>query len=405
MKRTGMLTGKRILLGVSGGIAAYKAVEVLRLLTGQDAEVRVVMTRNATRFVAPLTFAALSGHPVLTDEFSDAAWGPLGHIAVTEGLDLALIVPATANSIGKAAAGIADDALSTALLAAECPLVMAPAMNDRMYRNAVVQRNIAVLRTAGVRFIEPEDGTLACGSSGQGRLAPAERIMQTVAAVLGPLDLQGTRVLVTAGPTREPLDAVRFISNPSTGRMGYAIAAAARDRGATVVLVSGPTEIQPPRDVEFVPVHTAAEMQQAVLNRAGSCQVIIMAAAVSDFRPKNAAQRKIKKKDASLTIDLERTADILQGLGASKETKILVGFAAETDDVIGSAKDKMTRKNLDLIVANEVAVPGAGFASETNKAVLIDRSGKMTDLPLMPKTELASRIIDAIVELKRNQGL
>ncbi len=242
-----MMSGMRILLGVTGGIAAYKAVDVLRRLREQNAEVRVVMTRNATRFVTPLTFAALSGRPVLTDEFTEGEWGSIGHIAVTDGLDLALVVPATANIIGKMAAGIADDALSTALIAAACPIIVAPAMNDRMYRNAVLQRNITGLRTIGIRFIEPETGALACGTNGQGRLASPESILQAVVAALSPKSLAGVKVLVTAGPTREPIDAVRFISNPSTGKMGYALAAAALDRGAEVVLVSGPTQLPPPR--------------------------------------------------------------------------------------------------------------------------------------------------------------
>ena len=359
-----MLTGKRVLLGVSGGIAVYKAVEVMRRLVEQGAEVRVVMTRNAARFVAPLTFAALSGRPVLTDEFTDAAWGPMGHIAVTDGIDLALVVPATANIIGKAAAGIADDALSTALLAADCPLVMAPAMNDRMYRSKVLRRNIESLRALGVRFMDPDTGVLACGTTGQGRLASPERILQAVSGLLSPKDLTGVCVLVT-----------------------------------------GPSELSPPGTVEVVRVATAAEMERAVLDRAGDCRIIIMAAAVSDFRPKDSVDRKVKKDDAPLVILLERTTDILESLGASGGKRILVGFAAETNDLVRNATDKLKRKGLDLIVANNVSEAGAGFASETNKAVLIDRAGKVTDLPLMSKAELASRIMDAVVELKRNQGL
>jgi len=254
----GMMSGMRILLGVTGGIAAYKAVDVLRRLREQDAEVRVVMTRNASRFVTSLTFSALSGMPVLTDEFTEGEWGRMGHIAVTDGLDLALVVPATANIIGKMAAGIADDALSTALMAAACPIIVAPAMNDRMYRNAILQKNIADLRTVGIRFVDPETGALACGTNGLGRLASPERIVQEVAAALSPKSLAGVNVLVTAGPTREPIDAVRFISNPSTGKMGYALAVAARDRGAEVSLVSGPTQLPPPQGVDLIAVTTAA---------------------------------------------------------------------------------------------------------------------------------------------------
>lgn len=400
-----MLTGKRILLGVSGGIAVYKAVEVLRRLMDLGAEVRVVMTRNAARFVTPLTFSALSGRPVLTDEFDRSEWGPMGHITVTDGLDLALVVPATANIIGKTNAGIADDALSTALLAAGSPVIMAPAMNSRMFCSAVVQRNIDGLKSVGVRFVDPESGVLACGVTGPGRLASIERILQAVNAVLAPKDLHGTAVLVTAGPTREPIDAVRFISNPSTGRMGYALAAEARDRGAKVTLVSGPAHLMPPADVAIINVTTAAEMGRAVKEHAERCSIIIMAAAISDFRPTESLARKIKKEDAAQSIPLTRTEDVLQGLGSNKAGRILVGFAAETDDLVKNAVEKLKRKNLDLIVANDVGRKDSGFAAGTNAAVLIDRSGKTRELPLMPKSELASRIIDAIVELKKNQGV
>jgi phosphopantothenoylcysteine decarboxylase/phosphopantothenate--cysteine ligase len=400
-----MLTGKRILLGVSGGIAVYKAVEVLRRLMDLDAEVRVAMTRNAARFVSPLTFAALCGKPVLTDEFSGNEWGPMGHISVTDGLDLALVAPATANIIGKANAGIADDALSTTLLAADCPVIMAPAMNARMYCNAVVQRNIEGLKAVGVRFVDPESGPLACGVTGQGRLASAERILQSVREAFSSKDLQGVAVLVTAGPTREPIDAVRFISNPSTGRMGYALAAAARDRGASVTLISGPTHLVPPPGVTSISVTTAEDMGRMVQEHASRCAIVIMAAAVSDFRPTEAVNRKIRKEDAAHSIPLTRTPDILQGLGSNKAGRILVGFAAETNDLVKNAGEKLRRKNLDLIVANDVGGSNSGFASETNAAVLIDRTGKVTELPLMPKTELASRIIDVIVELKKNQGV
>jgi len=400
-----MLSGMRILLGVTGGIAAYKAVDVLRRLRDQGAEVRVVMTRNATRFVTPLTFSALSGIPVLTDEFTAGEWGSMGHITVTDGLDLALVVPATANIIGKMAAGIADDVLSTALMAAECPIIVAPAMNDRMYRNAVLQRNIAGLRTIGVRFVDPETGALACGTNGRGRLASPESILQAVVAALSPKSLAGVTVLVTAGPTREPIDAVRFVSNPSTGKMGYALAVAARDRGAEVLLVSGPTHLPPPQGIDLIAVTTAAEMDRAVKDHAGRCQVIIMAAAVSDFRPVDASDRKIKKNVAPLQLALEPTTDILHGLGQTKEGRILVGFAAETDSLVLNAREKLVRKNLDLVIANDIRAQGSGFAVDTNKATLIDRAGTTDELPSMTKVELAVRIIDKVIELKKNQGL
>jgi phosphopantothenoylcysteine decarboxylase/phosphopantothenate--cysteine ligase len=400
-----MMSGLRILLGVTGGIAAYKAVDVLRRLREQDAEVRVVMTRNASRFVTPLTFSALSGLPVLTDEFTEREWGSMGHIAVTDGLDLALVVPATANIIGKMAAGIADDVLSTALMAAECPIIVAPAMNYRMYRNAVLQRNIAGLRAVGVRFVDPEAGTLACGTSGQGRLASPEGILQAVEAALTPKSLAGVKVLVTAGPTREPIDAVRFISNPSTGKMGYALADAARNRGAEVILVSGPTQLPPPQGIEFIAVTTAAEMDRAVKDHAGRCQIIIMAAAVSDFRSSEISDRKIKKNIAPLQVTLEPTKDILQGLGEKKEGRILIGFAAETDAIIANSREKLARKNLDLIIANDISTPGAGFAVDTNKAIMIDRFGTIDELPSMKKAQMAALIIDKVIELKKNQGL
>lgn len=400
-----MMSGMRILLGVTGGIAAYKAVDVLRRLREQDAEVRVVMTRNATRFVTPLTFSALSGIPVLTDEFAEGEWGSMGHISVTDGLDLALVIPATANIIGKMAAGIADDTLSTALMAAECPIIVAPAMNDRMYRNAVLQRNIAGLRMIGIQFIDPETGALACGTNGQGRLASPESILQAVVAALAPKSLAGVKVLVTAGPTREPIDAVRFISNPSTGKMGYALAVAARDRGAEVLLVSGPTQLSPPQGVDRITVITAAEMDRAVSDHAARCQVIIMAAAVSDFRPVEVSDRKIKKNIAPLQITLEPTNDILHGLGAAKEGRILVGFAAETDALVLNSREKLARKNLDLIIANDINAPDSGFAADTNRAIMIDRAGTIDELPSMKKADLAVRIIDKVIELKKNQGL
>ena len=400
-----MMSGMRILLGVTGGIAAYKAVDVLRRLREQGAEVRVVMTRNATRFVTPLTFSALSGMPVLTDEFTEHEWGSMGHIAVTDGLDLALVVPATANIIGKMAAGLADDALSTALIAAACPIIVAPAMNDRMYRNDILQGNIASLRAVGIRFVEPDTGALACGTTGQGRLASTESILQAVVAAISPKSLSGIKVLVTAGPTREPIDAVRFISNPSTGKMGYALAAAARDRGADVLLVSGPAQLPCPQGVDLISVMTAAEMERAVKDHAGRCHVIIMAAAVSDFRPMEPSDRKIKKNNASLHVALEPTNDILLGLGESKEGRILVGFAAETDALVQNAREKLTRKNLDLIIANDINAPGSGFAADTNKAIMIDGAGTIDELPKMTKSEMAVRIINKVIELKKNQGL
>ncbi len=395
-----MMSGKRILLGVTGSIAAYKAVEVLRRLQEQGAEVRVVMTRNACRFVSKLTFEALSGFPVLSDEYDPQERGPIGHIDVTSGLDLALIAPATANSIGKLAAGIADDVLTSALMALDCPLIIAPAMNDRMYRNAVLRRNVASLRELGVRFIEPDEGKLACGTTGQGRLAETGRIIDAVSASFLPPDFAGVTVLVTAGPTREPIDAVRFISNPSTGKMGYALACVARDRGAKVVLISGPVALTPPTGVTFIPVITAAEMHRAVMEQIGEAQVVVMAAAVSDFRPAAVSDRKIKKEAAPATLALERTTDILQQLGDMPRKRLLVGFAAETDNVLENASRKLHAKNLDMIVANDLLTTGAGFGSDTNVVTIIERTGTTTQLPLMDKAEVAARVLDKVLELK-----
>ncbi len=395
-----MMSGKRILLGVTGSIAAYKAVEVLRRLQEQGAEVRVVMTRNACRFVSKLTFEALSGFPVLSDEYDSQERGPIGHIDVTSGLDLALIAPATANSIGKLAAGIADDVLTSALMALDCPLIIAPAMNDRMYRNAVLRRNVASLRELGVRFIEPDEGKLACGTTGQGRLAETGRIIDAVSASFLPPDFAGVTVLVTAGPTREPIDAVRFISNPSTGKMGYALACVARDRGAKVVLISGPVALTPPTGVTFIPVITAAEMHRAVMEQIGEAQVVVMAAAVSDFRPAAVSDRKIKKEAAPATLALERTTDILQQLGDMPRKRLLVGFAAETDNVLENASRKLHAKNLDMIVANDLLTTGAGFGSDTNVVTIIERTGTTTQLPLMDKAEVAARVLDKVLELK-----
>jgi phosphopantothenoylcysteine decarboxylase / phosphopantothenate---cysteine ligase len=396
-----VLAGKRILLGVSGSIAAYKAVDLLRRLREQGAEVRVSMTKHATHFVSRLTFATLSGLPVLIDEFADGEQIPIGHIDITDRLDAALIAPATANIIGKIASGIADDALTSALVALECPLVIAPAMNNRMYNNPIVQRNIASLKEIGVRFIEPEEGNLACGTTGQGRLAETERIIGEFSSLFLPQDLAGRTVLVTAGPTREAIDAVRFISNPSTGKMGYAIAAAARDRGADVILVSGPSQIDPPVGVKFIPVVSAMEMHAAVFNQFPQCDIVIMAAAVSDFKPSQVSDRKIKKDEAPDLLKLERTRDILKELGNLAIKPILVGFAAETDDLERNALRKIKDKNLDMVVVNDLLRSGSGFAVDTNAVTIIDRTGKRQELPTMTKTDAARIIVNSIVKFAK----
>jgi phosphopantothenoylcysteine decarboxylase/phosphopantothenate--cysteine ligase len=399
-----MVSGKKIMLGVTGSIAAYKAVDILRRLREHDNTVRVVMTKNATRFVSRLTFQTLSGLPVLTDEFAEQDQG-IGHIAVTDGLDMALVAPATANIIGKVAAGIADDALTSVFMALDCPIVMAPAMNDRMYRSPILQRNIGLLKEQGVRFVEPEAGELACGTYGQGRLAGTETILRAVASVFAPPVLADVTILVTAGPTQEPIDAVRFISNPSSGKMGYALAAAARDRGANVILVTGPTQLAPPDGVKCVRVKTAADMHRAVMEFKDRARVVIMAAAVSDFRPSVSSDRKIKKEAAALTLQLEQTEDILAELGKTPGGRLLVGFAAETDSIVQNATRKLKQKNLDMIIVNDLLQEGAGFGCDTNKVTMIDRSGAAAELPVMQKSEVASRILDKLVELMGNQGI
>lgn len=395
-----MVSGKRVLLGVTGSIAAYKATEILRRLTEEGAEVRVVMTKNATRFISPLTFETLSGKPVLCDEFQDWKQNGIGHIDVAANQDLALIAPATANVIGKVAAGIADDALTTTLMAVECPVVMAPAMNDRMYRNPILRKNIQFLKEQGIRFIEPETGSLACGTAGQGRLADPARIIREISLMFLPQDLAGITVLVTAGPTREQIDRVRFISNPSSGKMGYALAAAARDRGATVVLISGPSHLPTPYGIRVIRVLSADDMYRAVMAHVEGTQVIIMAAAVSDFKPAVSTDHKIKKHEAPTTLQLERSRDILLELGKAAGRRFLVGFAAETDNVFDNAVKKLKEKNLDMIVANDLMKAGAGFDADTNSVTIIERTGKSTELPVMHKSEIAAHVLNKIVELK-----
>ncbi len=401
MEQHDLLFGRKILLGVTGSIAAYKAVEIVRRLRDRGAEVRVAMTKNATHFVSRLTFETLSGFPVLFDEFAGGERTSIGHIDITNGLDLALIAPATANIIGKIAAGIADDSLTAAIMACDCPLVIAPAMNERMYRNPVLCKNIEMMTKMKVKFVAPESGSLACGVVGEGRLADPDRIIQELTSLLAPKDLAGQTVLVTAGPTRECIDAVRFISNPSTGKMGYALAAAARERGADVVLISGPSHLHPPQDVKVVPVISARDMYAAVKEHARNSSIIIMAAAVSDFTPLMKFDRKLKKESAPTSLQLERTVDILQELGTDKGKHLLIGFAAETDDAEQNAFKKLRDKNLDMIVVNDILQPGAGFGSDTNAVTIIDRTGHRAEIPTMPKDEIARIIVNAIIHMMK----
>jgi len=393
------LTAKKIVLAVSGSIAAYKAVSLLRSLIAEGAEVSVVMTRAAARFVSPLTFEVLSRHPVATDLF--AVGQEIRHLSLPEQADVIVVAPATANQLAKYAAGLANDFLSTMLLAAKCPVVVAPAMDGGMWDHPAVQANVATLRHRGVVILDPEEGPLASGRIGRGRLPDESTIMAAIEKLLIPLrDWSGQRVLVSAGPTQEPVDPVRFLSNRSSGKMGYALAEAARDRGAAVVLVTGPTALARPLGVDVVEVETAAAMAKALLTRLPWSTVVIMAAAVADFRVKRPSSKKIKKDGAAWQhLELEPTDDILTLLARQRSFQRIIGFAAETEAVVEQATKKLARKGIDLIVGNNVAEPGSGFGSETSAAVLIEASGGISHLPIMPKRMLADRILDAVKSL------
>ncbi|MDH3998284.1 MAG: bifunctional phosphopantothenoylcysteine decarboxylase/phosphopantothenate--cysteine ligase CoaBC, partial [Desulfuromonadales bacterium] len=355
-----MLQGKTVILGVTGGIAAYKAVELLRLLTKADACVHVVMTKSAQEFVAPLTFQTLSGNPVHTELFDLIQEQDIGHISLADRADLLLVAPATANLIGKVACGLADDLLSTTIMATKAPVFFAPAMNTNMWENPLYQANQERLQQLGYHFMSPVSGALACGWEGQGKLPEPQAIFDCASQLLQPKDLAGKTLLITAGPTREELDPVRYISNYSSGKMGYAIASAAAARGAKVVLVSGPVQLSPPQGVETIQVVSAAQMYEAVMARASEADVVIKAAAVADYRPVSRAAEKTKKGDQeTLSIALERNPDILAELGRNKGKSFLVGFAAETNDVLAYAQKKLQQKNLDMIVANDVTQAGA----------------------------------------------
>ncbi len=402
-----MLQKRSILLGVTGGIAAYKAVELLRLLKADGADVTVVMTENAKRFVGPATFQALSGRPVADDLWAWRPGMPIEHLALAYAADLAIVAPATANTLAKMAAGIADDLLGTILLAVTAPVLVAPAMNTRMILHPATQANLATLAARGVHIVPAESGTLAAEEAGYGRLAAVETIHARVRELLlAPRDLAGRRVLVTAGPTREPLDPVRFFSNRSSGRMGLAVAAAARNRGAEVTLVAGPIALPCPTGVEMVAVVTAEEMRQAVLAHVAAADVVVMAAAVADYRPSAPERKKIKKTGRGrLVVEFEPTPDILAELGARRGGQVLVGFAAETGDPAAAARRKLKEKNLDLVVANDVTVPGAGFDVDTNQVEIFCRDGRHVAVTLAPKARVAERILDEVVEaLGRRSG-
>ncbi|MGE0454167.1 MAG: bifunctional phosphopantothenoylcysteine decarboxylase/phosphopantothenate--cysteine ligase CoaBC [Vicinamibacteria bacterium] len=391
-----------VVLGVTGCIGAYKACEVLRELQKHELDVRVVMTRHATEFVTPMTFEALSRHPVFVDQFALGENGEIRHVSLADQADLLLVAPATASILGKFAHGVADDALSTLYLATKAPVLVAPAMNVNMFEHPAVVESLRVLRARGVAVVEPGAGYLACGWLGKGRLAETPEIVAAALAALSRRsDLAGLRVLVTAGPTVEDLDPVRFLSNRSTGRMGFRVAEAARDRGAQVSLVSGPTGLDGPSGVEVSRVRSAAEMLEAVLRKRAGADVIVMCAAVADYTPRSVAPAKLKKAEGPLSVELVRTTDILRRLGESKGGAFLVGFAAETDDVVANARKKLAEKHLDLIVANDVRPSDRGFAADENAAELIDAGGGQLSVPLVGKRELADRIWDRVVELRR----
>jgi phosphopantothenoylcysteine decarboxylase/phosphopantothenate--cysteine ligase len=401
----GVLNGKRILLGVTGSIAAYKAVELLRELTKRGAEVQVVMTEAATKFVAPLTFETLSRQPVLLDMFSLAYGSHIGHIEATARADLFVIAPATARTIARLALGLADDFLSCIYLASRCPVLAAPAMDCDMFEHPALQENLKRLRDRGVHIVEPDVGPLASGLVGRGRLAELSEILAAIERILVAVqDLAGEVILVTAGPTREPLDPVRYLSNRSSGKMGYAIAEVAAARGARVILVSGPTALVPPQGVDVIHVETAQQMHDAVLAKLTAATVVIKAAAVADYRPKQVAGRKLKKDEAVPEVTLESTPDILAEVGKRKGRRILVGFAAETEDLVENARKKLQRKNLDLMVANNVSQPGAGFDADTNAVKILDAQGKVEELPVQSKRSVADRVLDRVVELLRQRG-
>ncbi|MCI0547295.1 MAG: bifunctional phosphopantothenoylcysteine decarboxylase/phosphopantothenate--cysteine ligase CoaBC [Candidatus Rokubacteria bacterium] len=396
------LDGKEVILGVTGSIAAYKAVYLLRELRQRGAAVTVVMTPHAERFVGALTFRTLSGRPVLSDLFDPQSAEAVEHVAVAERAHALVVAPATAHALARAAHGLADDFLGTLLLAARCPVLMAPAMDGGMWDHPAVTENVAALRARGVTVLEPDAGPLASGLSGRGRLPEPEAIVEALERLLTPArDLVGEHVLVTSGPTREPIDPVRYISNRSSGRMGHALTIAALRRGARVVLISGPTALPPPPGAVYVPVQTAEEMREAALQHLAAASIVIKAAAVGDYRAKEPSTVKIKsRKDEGLTLELAPNPDILKELAARKGRTFLVGFAAETDHVRPHAQEKLRAKGIDLLVANDVSRPGIGFESEDNEVTLLDRWGGSVDLPRMPKLDVAHAILDRVLALR-----
>ncbi len=392
------IENKNVILAVCGGIAAYKSVEILRLLKKRKADVRVIMTQSAQWFVGALTFEALSGQPVFREMFQEGSEASFRHIEWAQETDGVIIAPATANMIGKLANGIADDPMSTFMLAVTSPILLCPSMNEHMYASKAVQRNLDTLRSDGYFVLEPGFGQLACGTTGPGRLPEPEQIIDRFLACLSPKDLKGKKILITAGPTIEPIDPVRFISNPSSGKMGFAIARAAEHRGAQVVLISGPTRLPDPINVITIRIRTADEMARAVFEQMNNADVIIKSAAVSDYRPEKTEAHKIKKKKDQLVLQLQPTQDILKVLGEKKKHQILVGFAAETGDLEKNATQKLAEKNLDIIAGNLVGSVDSGFESDTNSVTLFFKDGSREVLPLMEKIEIAHILLDRILD-------
>ncbi len=397
-----VLNGKEVVLGVTGCIAAYKAVELVRLLVKSGANVQVVMTESAKEFVSPLTFQTLSGNPVITEMFKLHLEKEIGHISLAQKADILTVAPATANIIGKAAGGIADDMLSTVFMATKAPVLFAPAMNVNMWESPAVQKNISRLKSLGHAFVEPGCGDLACGVQGKGRLAELEEILEEMQVTLSPNDFYGKRVLVTAGPTQEALDPARYITNPSTGKMGFAIARALKRRGAAVTLIAGPTSLPMLSGVRCIKVKTADEMALAVDKCFEDVEIIIKSAAVADYRPREVSSEKIKKKGDGIVLDLEKTSDILSALGKKKGARLLVGFAAETENIFENAAKKLKNKNLDMIVANDISRSDVGFGAEDNQVTILFRDGTSESLPKMGKDEVADALLDRILSLKTN---
>jgi phosphopantothenoylcysteine decarboxylase/phosphopantothenate--cysteine ligase len=394
------ISGKKIILGVTGGIAAYKACELTRRLINKEASVQVIMTNNAKEFITPLTFQTLSRKRVATDVF-DLEWeSEIGHIILADNTDLLVVAPASANLIGKAASGIADDLLTTVLMAVRAPVMICPAMNVNMYQNPVVRGNIEKLRKHGFIIIEPAEGDLACGYEGIGRLPDPDEIIEEIERVFSPKDLMDEKILVTAGATREFVDSVRFLSNPSSGKMGYALAREGWMRGAEVVLVSGKADLQPPRGVNIINVVSVSDMYEAVMSNLAWATIVIKAAAVGDYTPSHTFQGKLKKGAREMMLELERTVDILSEVGKKKDGRVVVGFAAEVENIVENALEKLRKKNADLIVANDLSKPGSGFGEDTNIVYFVDKWGKVDEFSLMTKTEIAQRVYDKIIGIK-----